>query len=195
MKHTPFLTAVIVAAALGVHLLPTLPPLLVFDRAAIAGGEWWRLVTGHWVHFTAAHLAYNLVVIAVAGAIVERRGYGNLTTLVLLAALLVGALLYLGEPEMRGYGGLSGIATAVVMSLALHGLGDRPPWRYLSLIVLAALTAKLALEFALGRSILPGNSSTPFRTVPLSHAAGAIAAVLAYLGPISRRGFKSAGGM
>jgi rhomboid family GlyGly-CTERM serine protease len=182
------------AVALGVHLLPTLPPLLVFDRAAIAHGEWWRLVTGHWVHFTAAHLLYNLVVLAVAGAIVEIRGYGNLAALVLLAAVLIGALLYLAEPGMVRYGGLSGIATAVVMSLALHGLGDRPPWRYLSLIVLAALTAKLALEFGLGRSIVPGLSGMSFRTVPLSHAAGAIAAVLAYLGPISRRRFKSAGG-
>ena len=34
--------------------------LLQYDRAALATGEWWRLVTGHLVHLGWDHLALNV---------------------------------------------------------------------------------------------------------------------------------------
>ena len=34
--------------------------LLKYDRLAIEGGDWWRLITGHFVHLGLSHLALNI---------------------------------------------------------------------------------------------------------------------------------------
>lgn len=180
LSRVPAWTLGICAAALLVYFSPGFPDVLVFERAAIEGGEYWRLVTGHWVHFTTPHLLYNLVVLGIAGAVIETRGYGSLGLLVLLAAALVGAVLFLAEPGMTRYGGLSGIATAAVTYLALHGINDPPPWRYVAVAILIGLVVKFAAEFGAGQSLMPGVEHARFRTVPLSHAAGALAAALAF---------------
>ena len=36
------------------------PEAWVYDRAAIESGEWWRLISGHWVHSDGAHLGCGI---------------------------------------------------------------------------------------------------------------------------------------
>ena len=55
--------AFVVVTALAVYLLPGVGEALVYDRSAILTGELWRLVTGHWVHFSASHLFYDVTVL------------------------------------------------------------------------------------------------------------------------------------
>lgn len=112
---------------------------LEWSRAALAGGEWWRLLTGHLVHLDLAHAALNVAALLLLwylfGAVFTPRALAA----VLLAGLLaIDAMLWwLGDVDQ--YRGLSGLlhvfaAAAVVRriierceptawAIAIFGLG------------------------------------------------------------------------
>src|SRR5439155_258207 len=97
--------------------------------------------------------------------------------LALLGALLGGAVLYVAEPELAVYGGLSGIVTAAATYLCLHGIEEDGAYRWLCLGVLLCLAVKTGCEIALGFSPLPGADAEGFALVPQSHAVGAATAI------------------
>lgn len=180
MKRIPVWTVIVSGWAIVIYQFPSLANALVYERSAIIGGEYWRLITGHWAHFSGAHLFYNVTVLAITGLLIELRGYGQLVLLVFFAAALIGIVLLLIEPDLARFGGLSGIATAALVYLALHGFGDRS-WRYPSMLVLAILVLKIGYEVVAGVSAIAVVSEGAYRLVPLSHVGGAIAALLVYL--------------
>lgn len=153
------------------------PGFLLYERTAMLHGEWWRLWTGHWVHFSASHLAWNLTVLLGAGAWLARRHHGLLLTYTLLGAPLISLALLLGEPAMQTYGGLSGLATGVVVLLALTGLGrpgsDRAWWWGLLILV----AAKIAFDATQTSTLFAGFATQAIRASVLAHAAGAVAAL------------------
>lgn len=176
----PVRTLVICAAALLVHSVPGLGPLLIYDRAAIADGELWRLLTGNLVHLSDAHLALDLAAFLIAGAIIEQRGYRHFTTLCVSAAALIGVAIYLFEPQLQFYGGLSGVVTAAVVYLCLQGMTESGGWRWLCAAMLTGLSAKLWIELVSGKSLLMIVGSVNFVAVPLSHLTGAVVAVILF---------------
>ena len=60
-SNLPWFTLLLAGAAVLIYLVAGPAPAgLLFDRAALANGEVWRLLTGHLVHSDPAHLAWNL---------------------------------------------------------------------------------------------------------------------------------------
>ena len=180
-SRLPAWTLAICACALIVFLVPGLATLLVFDRAAITHGELWRLVTGNLVHLSTTHLVYDLASFLIAGTIIEQRGYRNFPILCLSAAMLIGIAVFGFAPELHFYGGISGVVTAAVTYLCLHGVSEKGTWRWLCAAMLAGLAAKFWIEIALGESLLLAVSTETFVPVPLSHLIGAITALLAFV--------------
>ncbi len=176
----PVRTLAICAVALLVHFLPWLGQLLIYDRSAIAHGELWRLLTGNLVHLSGAHLALDMAAFLIAGAIIEQRGYRHFTTLCVSAAALIGVAIYLFEPTLQFYGGLSGVVTAAVAYLCLQGMTEHGSWRWLCAAMLAGLSAKLWIELVWGKSLLLVVGSGNFVPVPLSHLTGAAVAVFLF---------------
>ncbi|RMD80979.1 MAG: rhomboid family intramembrane serine protease, partial [Candidatus Dadabacteria bacterium] len=81
------LTAILCALAILAYAAAgPAPSALVFERAAVIGGQWWRLLTAHLVHADFAHLGWDVAALAVAGAMVERCSRTQ------LAAALVAAI-------------------------------------------------------------------------------------------------------
>jgi len=70
MKSSRPVLLLAVLPAILLWLVPTTHSALLYDRTAILRGEWWRLWTGHWVHFSFSHLAWNLAVLLGAGLLV-----------------------------------------------------------------------------------------------------------------------------
>ena len=194
MRLTSPTLAALLAAGL-VFLLPGLQPLLIYDREAILGGEVWRLFTGHWVHFSARHLGCNLVVFGIAGMIVESRHDPRWRWLLALAPWLIGLGLLGAEPRMSSYGGLSGVATAAVVYLALSGVKESPPWlerraspsatkqNWLWWGTLLLVALKMILEWATGQALFVGAGREQFVSAPLSHLLGGLSATLVWLLP------------
>jgi rhomboid family GlyGly-CTERM serine protease len=173
----PWLTVLAVTVASGLWLsLEPVPEALIFDRSAIAGGEWWRLLSGHWVHSDGRHALWDIAALALVGGLVESSGRSRLALAAVVGSLSVAAAIWWQLPELERYCGLSGMLN----SLFVIALGDL--WqRGRQPVVLAAavlLGAKLLAELAAGQSVLidplwPG--------VPLAHLAGLLGG-LAFLG-------------
>lgn len=185
-RRIPVVTGLVVAAALAAYATPGLSSHLIYDRTAILSGEVWRLATGSWVHFSRSHLLYDLLAFGIAGWAIERRGHPHFARLCALAALSIGLALLALEPDLAYYGGLSGVALAAVVYLALHGVRAGGPGRRLAAAVLGLVAGKLLLEVTTGRFALVAAGETPFVQVPLGHIAGAAAAVAVFRAAIRR---------
>lgn len=184
----PFWTLAICAGAGLVFLSPFLESLLIYDREAIVHGEFWRLVTGNLVHYSAAHLGYDLLALLVAGTMIEVSGYRHYPILCLAAATCIGMVLYWAEPAMFYYAGLSGVATAAIVYLCLHGLTEKGAWRWVCAAAVLGLGTKVGIEFTFNESLLVASGPNKFLPVPLGHLVGAGVALFLFVlsGPRAR---------
>lgn len=164
----------------------TVAELLQYDRQAIAGGELWRLVTCHLVHFGAEHLAWDAAVFALLSSLCWRLGRGLCLASLAVAGLAIPAVLWILQPELATYRGLSGLDSALYATAAL-ALGQRlwadgrRAWAVAALGSLAALLAKVAYELATRQALFVDATSLGFVPVPLAHAAGGLAGLAAAL--------------
>ena len=168
------------AAALFALFGPA-PEAWLYDRAAIEGGELWRLVTGHLVHSDRVHLAWNLGALLLLGGLAEMRlGARALIGPLVLGVLAIDAWLWWAEPELLRYCGLSGLLNGLFVALAL-GLWRQSGSR-LFLLLAAGDLAKIALEVHLGGALLPTTGAL-WGPVPGAHLAGFAAGLAAALIP------------
>jgi rhomboid family GlyGly-CTERM serine protease len=185
-RQIPVWTLMVVAAGILAYVVPNSASLIVYDRSAILSGEVWRLITGNWVHFSLSHLVYDSATLGIAGWMIERRGYPYYKSLYILAPILIGVGLLAAQPGLQFYGGLSGIACGAVVYLALHGIRDAGPWRWICLTVLLLTTGKIILESAMNAFAFVNVGDVPFAPVPMSHILGALTALLIFCWPYAR---------
>jgi rhomboid family GlyGly-CTERM serine protease len=168
--------AVALAAAALYGIAGAAPEAWVFDRAAIAAGEWWRLVTGHLAHSDAEHLLWNLGALSVMGWLLERDRPALFGWGLAAGAAAVDAWLWLGLTGLERYCGLSGALNAVLWVLLAH------LWRTTRHPLVAAVGAaallKLVVELQAGQAVL---THTAWPSVPSVHLAGLIGGLLVVL--------------
>jgi rhomboid family GlyGly-CTERM serine protease len=174
-------TLAIVIAAGVAFFWPRLADLLLYTRADIFAGQVWRMWTGHLVHFNANHLLWDLAVFLPAGVWLERTTPSLARWFYALAPLAISALLLTLEPTLSYYAGLSGLATGVLVLLALVQLrrdtaGPRWSWAGVLLLVAAKVVVELRAHAPLVVRFDPG-----VRTVPLAHIGGIACALIAAL--------------
>lgn len=170
--------ALLFLPAVGAAFLPSETlSLLLYERTALFHGQFWRLWTSHWIHFSPSHLTWNLLVVLVAGTWLEKLHPGRLPRFALFAAPVIGLTLLGFAPAMHTYGGLSGLAVGLVTTLALTQSLRQGPGQMLWTLCLVAIAGKLAFEllvtpFGFAR-FAPGIQASP-----LAHVAGAAAGVI-----------------
>lgn len=148
--------------------------LLRYERAAILGGELWRLLTGHLVHGSMQHLLLNGAGLLLIGALFPRDypvGEWLFIGFLSMAAIDLGFVFY--EPQLTWYVGISGV---------LHGAlaaGAASWWeresRVSALALAALLIGKLTWEQVQGA--LPLSGDLP--VVVDAHLYGALGGALA----------------
>ncbi len=187
----PWVTAAVALAALLVHACPPLAGALELDRAALARGEAWRLVTGHLVHFSAEHLVLDVLAFLALGLACERRAPRLTRAALGAAALAVSAGVLALSPAIARYRGLSGLDATLCAVLATtvlapggqdRGKAALPARVHLAAALLgAAFLGKLGFELAAGRALFVDSAAAGFVPLPLAHLLGAgtgLAAVL-----------------
>jgi rhomboid family GlyGly-CTERM serine protease len=148
--------------------------LLRYERSAVLQGQYWRLLTAHFVHGSGQHLLLNAVGLGLIAALFPRE-YPVRGWLLILASSIV--TIDLGfvflEPQLQWYVGLSGVLHG---ALAAGALGW---WRHeskpLALGLTAVLVGKLAWEQWHGALPLSGDMPV----VVDAHLYGAIGGALA----------------
>jgi rhomboid family GlyGly-CTERM serine protease len=121
LRRTPWIFLAAAVAALVIQLNPAWRSTLLYDRTALADGEFWRVWTGHLVHFGWPHFAADTGLWLILGWLLEtRHPVFSRVALVGLPAF-VSAVLWWFDPEMARYGGLSAVNLGLMLFLALQG--------------------------------------------------------------------------
>jgi rhomboid family GlyGly-CTERM serine protease len=167
----PWRSLVLVGLGLMLYLmLGPAPELLVYQRDAIAAGEWWRLLTGHWVHGDAEHLLWDLAGLGVLGLLFERERIWLLLFSLLASSLAIDLWLWWRMPWMETYCGLSGLLNGLL------GCGLLIQWwrsRDNILLIIGLLAvAKILIELVGSHALF---TSTLWPAVPEAHAVGLVA--------------------
>jgi rhomboid family GlyGly-CTERM serine protease len=159
---------------------PRLAPFLAFDRGAVAAGEVWRLLTGHWVHWSLAHLLWDLAAflgLATACELAPSCGRRRMLSAVALAAIAIPAVLWIALPRMPTYRGLSGLDSALFVLLVVTLLREdwhagHRAWAAAEIAVLVLFLGKCLYEAATGEAFFA--TAGGFVPVPLAHLVGGL---------------------
>lgn len=178
MKRLPPVTLVVCALALAAWFLPALAEWLVYDREFILRGEFWRLFTGHLVHFSRSHLALDVGAFFTVGWLLETRSIAPRWLMFGMAPGVIGLALLFGDPAMARYGGLSGWSVAALVCVALDWIKRAGPARAPGWIALAGLAIKTLGEWQ-GASPVFASVGSPARLAVLAHVSGALFAFAA----------------
>jgi rhomboid family GlyGly-CTERM serine protease len=175
--RTAAVTLLLAAPALLAALSPTWTAWLAWSPDRVAAGEPWRLLSGHWTHWSFDHLRWDLLVFLVVVPLCHRVGPARMwATLVASAVtipLAVGWLL----PGITEYRGLSGLDSALFVLLATRLLCQELAGRSWRSAVpfaaaLALFLAKAGFELATGSTVFVAGGD--FVPVPLAHIVGAV---------------------
>jgi rhomboid family GlyGly-CTERM serine protease len=167
--------------ALACLLLACLPEpaaaALDWEREAILGGEWWRLWTGHLVHFGLQHALFDAIVVYAGASLLEREiGRPRLLRQLLLTAPLV-SLALLAVPDLIAYRGASALAATVALAAGIALWPTAGRWRPALLaggLACAASMAAQALGAGWSAAGLPGGVVVAWQ----AHLFGAACALL-----------------
>ncbi len=155
--------------------------LLSFDRAAIEAGQWWRLLTAHFVHLDLQHTVLNSLGLVLMWALFAR-DYSpwRWAAIYCGSALAVSLGLWFANPELQWYVGASGALHGVMTAGTIAHLRrrDLDGW-----ILAIFIVGKLAYEQSSGALPFAGTVNT----IVDAHLYGAIGGVVLALLLNSRR--------
>lgn len=158
--------------------------LLRYERELIGAGEWWRLLSGHFVHLGWRHLALNVAGLALMWVLFfPDYSLGRWALIVACSLAAIDAGCFFLERSLRWYVGLSGVLHGVMAAGTLAQLKRREPGALLLLVLLAA---KLAYEQFVG-AIPYSVEAAGGAVVVDAHLYGAVGAAVAVIGLRLRR--------
>jgi rhomboid family GlyGly-CTERM serine protease len=171
--------AVLVAGSVAVQCSPNAQALLQFDRSAIVAGQWWRLLTGNFVHYGWYHLLANLGTFAALCWMAVHRSRA-VAAVVLLSALAIGIAVFVGAQEITVYRGVSGVDCALLAWVLVLIAAEDRGWRAAGWMgVLAAVAIKSGFEAVTGHVLLPTSAPAGVAVVGVTHVAGIAGGALA----------------
>ena len=161
----------------------SLLPLLRYDRSQLAAGEWWRLLSAHFVHIDLRHGALNAAALILTASIVAGRiRRSEWLWLALGSVAAVDGGLYWLSPEISWYAGASGVLHGLLAGGGLMLVARSHD--LIGAVILILVSGKLAFEHLSGGiSIFMGDAG--FMVVSESHLLGAIGGVAGALAVLS----------
>lgn len=145
-RHTGWLPALALTTTAIVIAIsgPTLQAALRYERETILDLQWWRLLTGNFVHLSAMHLVLNLIGLGLIFSLF-RTAFTSAAwfAVILVCCMSVGLGLLWFQPQVHWYVGLSGMLHGVFAAGALAVRHTQPRW---SALCLTGLAIKIAIE-------------------------------------------------
>jgi rhomboid family GlyGly-CTERM serine protease len=162
---------------------------LLYDRGAIADGQWWRLWSGHLVHFGWPHFIADTGLFLILGFILGRTQAALFPVVLLFLPAVISAAVYFFAPGMARYGGLSAVDLALLLFVA--GQGWQHNWRdWFWPAVLAIYVGEIVLESVVGHGHGGGMirfDDPEIHVATSAHVAAAACALLMLAGGLGRK--------
>ncbi|HMR75007.1 MAG TPA: rhombosortase [Polyangiaceae bacterium] len=181
MRRGPWLTLLFTACALALGSSREFE----FDRALVWQGQWWRVLTGHFVHYGRAHAVGDIVAFFGWGLVIEAISRKLFAATVCVSSFVVGLCVLVLCPYVSRYAGLS--AVDVALATVLLGVLWYSPWvralpnsRALVSIFALGHLAKTAYEFATGAAVLAPDLGPDVRLLPAAHLFGAASGLMVF---------------
>ncbi len=180
--RVPIFSIMLTLIALVVFQIDNATEFLQYDRYAIESGQLWRLVTGHWVHWSTDHLYWDVLLFCVTGILCEKISRPAFFAIILTTSLLVSSFIWYGLPQMILYRGLSGLDSGLFLFL----LGwltfsrcsqENAIARFFSGTLLLLFFAKIGYETLTGQGLFV-NSTQLFTPVPIAHMIGGLVGLI-----------------
>jgi rhomboid family GlyGly-CTERM serine protease len=148
---------------------------LAYNRDALEAGEFWRLLTGHFVHLSLTHALLNLVGLALVVWIVGHAfSWSQWLFVMFVCIVIIDAGFWFLSPELAWYVGISGLLNGILAAGLVIGVAGREPG---SIVLAVVVLAKLTWEQTVGP--LPGSESTSGGdVVVIAHIYGAAGGLL-----------------
>jgi rhomboid family GlyGly-CTERM serine protease len=177
VRRIPCVSLLLTVAAVIIHLSYSLRIQLLYDRSALAHHELWRLITCHWVHLSTDHLFWSAATFLVLGSLCEIMDPKRYYATVGISAIAIPIVIGWGMPDLKIYGGLSGLDCALYSLLIVLFINREIQsrswiWVVLFSLLLGGLVAKIIYETATGLTIFVGNTNTNMVPGPLAHLVG-----------------------
>ena len=166
-RQIPLLTIGLITILVGLYFLGPDKSLLYFSTGDIAGGQTWRIVSGHLTHVDLKHLWWNCLGLAVIGTLIEQHSRRQWWIALIVGIASVSVLLLSALSQLEFYCGLSGVLNTLL--LVLIWLEWRLTRSWLMIAIACGSIAKVVVEIYLGESLLTNISWPPYAW---SHAAG-----------------------
>jgi Rhomboid family len=175
--RAPWISLGFVTLAIAVSLDARSRGALIFERASIEAGQWWRLWSAHLVHSWPTLAAVDLGMVLVLGAWVEHRSRRVLACALLASTTAASLALLFWRTDLATYQGSSAFACALLTLAGTRILIEGKAWleRGIAALALVLFAVKTCVEL---------SHAAPFGVVPLpsgvevvaiAHAAGGVA--------------------
>jgi rhomboid family GlyGly-CTERM serine protease len=169
--------ALAIALAAGALIALALPTSTIDWQPGLAAAQPWRCWSAAFVHWSALHLAANLIgclLVGALGVVGECELRSTWAWLLAWPLTQIGLLL---QPSLLHYGGLSGVLHAGVAVAATDVLlRDSGRRRWIAGLLLAGLASKVGLE-APWLAPLRHVDGWDIAIAPMAHASGVVAGV------------------
>ena len=124
--------------------------VLLYDRSAVASGQWWRLWTGHLVHFGWPHFVADAGLFVILGWLIEPKQPLLARFALVWMTAGISLAIFFFDPGMQRYGGLSAYNLGLLLFYA--GQGWRKNWTdWFWPAVLVIYAGELILEATVGQ--------------------------------------------
>lgn len=198
-KRVPWITVGVTVVVIVLQLVgPLSGRWLEWRTDWLTRGDYWRLFSGHFVHWSWDHAIWDLGAFAALGFVLERRGPMRFGLVVCSAILITNALLWTTS-RFDCYRGLSAITMGLfamsMIELMRSGLlersertrterggGNRGTGRFgyggmlamLGILGWCGLLAKVAFEHLAGDALFVSSAESGFSVAVESHLAGVV---------------------
>jgi len=176
IKNNIFIIVILLCATLSQLTLLLDVDWLKYAKPEIEAGQWWRFVTGNFIHLNWQHLAVNAVaLIAIYQLFPNLLKARALFLVFMLSCLSVTLGLWLFNPSVYWYVGLSGALHGILVTLLIVDMMNRKDILNNALLIL--VIGKLVWEAYIGP--LPGSESiTGGPVVVEAHLYGAFGGIM-----------------
>ncbi|KAF0243894.1 MAG: hypothetical protein FD180_2975 [Planctomycetota bacterium] len=184
--RTPFAAVLLSAAAVIIPIAAAAG--LELDRAAVASGQLWRLVTCHWTHYSFDHFLWSWLPFVLLGVLCERDSRPRFLAAVGAAVFIIPVAVHFFTPGIEIYRGLSGLDSALFSLLCATVIREKAvekkwAWVVVTSAALAGFAAKMLFEATTSRGFFLDTAASGMIPVPAAHLCGFLVGLVSGIWP------------